>query len=274
MVRIRQIIDWIDSRAPFRFAQAWDNSGLQVGDPEALADKVMVALDPGSEVVEEARELGCRCLVTHHPLLLRPIQAVRTDSWPGKVIARALLSEIHIVAAHTNLDAALHGTNTQLKELLGLDVTGPIEAEAGPAGDARYLGMGLVGSLPRTIATGDLARQLGRDLGGADVRLIGDPGRLVGRAAVCTGSGGSLIGKVLDSGAEVFITGDIRYHDARLALEFGLAIVDVGHFASERLVLEPLGSFLRSKAEAEGEALEVFISRSEKEPFHIIAGKC
>ncbi len=274
MVPVRRIIDWIDSRAPFRFAQSWDNSGLQVGEPEALADRVMVALDPGSEVVEEARELGCQCLVTHHPLLFRPIQAVRTDAWPGKVIARALRAGISIVAAHTNLDAALHGTNTQLQELLGLDVTGPIETEAGTAGDERYLGMGLVGTLPRPFAAGELARRLGRDLGGIDVVLVGDPDRQVSRAAICTGSGGSLIGKVLESGAEVFVTGDIRYHDARLALEFGLAVIDVGHFASERLVLEPLASFLRSRARAESVALEVFVSRSEKEPFHIINGKC
>jgi dinuclear metal center YbgI/SA1388 family protein len=274
VVRVRQIIDWIDSRAPFRYAQSWDNSGLQVGDPEALTDKVMVAIDPGSEVVEEARELGCGCLVTHHPLLLRPIQVVRVDSWPGNVIARSLISGINIVSAHTNLDAALDGTNTQLKDLLGLVVTGPIEAEAGLAGDERYVGMGLVGSLPRALSTAELARQLGRGLGGADVRLTGDPDRLVSRAAVCTGSGGSLIGKVLDLGAEVFITGDIRYHDAKLAVEFGLAIVDVGHFASEKLVLEPLASFLRSKAEYEGAAVEVVISQSEKDPFRIIAGKC
>ena len=79
------------------------------------------------------------------------------------------------------------------------------------------------------------------------------------------------MGKVLASGAEVFITGDMKYHDARLAEENGLAVIDIGHFASEKLVLEPFGDFLRSRAKSEGAKLEVFISKSEKDPFKIIA---
>jgi len=270
MVRIKDIFQWIDSWAPFRYAESWDNCGLQVGDPESQVTRVLVALDPASCVLREAQELGSQCVVTHHPLLLRPINSVRTDSWPGSIIRQALLSGISIIAAHTNLDAAAQGTNVQLKDLLGLDVIGPLDAGAVPCGDERYMGIGLVGLLPREATLESLAAKLNGVLGGTVVRITGDLRKQITRVAVCTGSGGSLMGKVLASGAEVFVTGDLKYHDARFAEESGLAVIDIGHFASEKLVLEPFGDFLRSRAKSEGAELEVFVSKSETDPFQVI----
>jgi len=183
----------------------------------------------------------------------------------------ALISGIGIIAAHTNLDAARVGTNAQIEELLGLESAEPLDAEADLCGDEQYIGIGLVGLLRREATLESLAGKLSEVLGGAVVRITGDPQKQMTRVAVCTGSGGSMIGKVLASGAEVFVTGDMKYHEARLAEENGLAVIDIGHFASEKLVLEPFGNFLRSKAESEGEGLEVFISKSEKDPFKVIA---
>jgi dinuclear metal center YbgI/SA1388 family protein len=271
MVRIKEIWDWIDSWAPFRYAEPWDNCGLQVGSFETPVKAVLVALDPASSVLSEARKLGCQCVVTHHPLLIHPIKSIETDSWPGTVIKHALVSGIGIISAHTNLDAAREGTNTRLKELLGLEAATPLDAEAAFCGEGRYSGMGLVGLLPGNTTLGELAGKLNAVLGGTAVRMTGDPEKQVSKAAVCTGSGGSLMGKVLASRAEVFITGDMKYHDARLAEENGLAVIDIGHFASEKLVLEPFGDFLRSRAKSEGAKLEVFISKSEKDPFKVVA---
>ncbi len=271
MVQIKDVLQWIDSWAPFRYAESWDNCGLQVGNPESTVNRALVALDPASSVLGEAQGLGCQCLVTHHPLLLRSINSVRTDSWPGSIVAQALISGINIIAAHTNLDAAREGTNARLKELLGLDVTGPLDFDAALCGDERYLGIGLVGLLARESTLESLAGKLNQALDGAVIRIAGDPLKRITRVAVCTGSGGSLIGKVLESGAEVFVTGDMKYHDGRLAEESGLTIIDIGHFASEKLILEPLGEFLRLKAQDQRAELEVFISKSEKEPFKVVA---
>ena len=270
MVRMKDVLKWIDSWAPFRYAESWDNCGLQVGSLEAPADRILVALDPSSAVLVEAKELGCRCVVTHHPLLLQPINSIRTDSWPGSAIMQALVAGIGIIAAHTNLDSASEGTNVQLKKLLGLEAVEPLDPDEKYCREGQYSGMGLVGLLPGHCRLEELAGRLSGVLGQTAVRITGDLGRQVSRVALCAGSGGSLLGKALASGADVFITGDIKYHDARLAEENGLAVVDVGHFASEKLVLEPMGNFLRSKAKSEGTELEVFISRSEKDPFTIV----
>jgi dinuclear metal center YbgI/SA1388 family protein len=274
MAQIKHILQWIDSWAPFRFAESWDNCGLQIGNPEALVSRIMVALDPGSSVLDEARDLGCQCLVTHHPLFFRPINAVLTNSWPGTIILKSLACGINIIAAHTNLDAARVGTNAQLERLLDLNSVEPLEAEPRLVGDERYMGIGLVGSLPRTMSVQSLIALLARGLGDAHIRAAGDTAKQISRVAVCTGSGGSLIGKVLASGADAFVTGDMKYHDGKLAEENGLAIIDIGHFASEKLILEPLSSFLRATSGTEQTELEVFISKSERDPFRVIDEKC
>jgi len=271
MVRIEDIFQWIDSWAPFRYAESWDNCGLQVGSPLSRVTRLLVALDPASSVLREAKELGCQCVITHHPLLLRPISFVQTDSWPGSIISQAILSGINIIAAHTNLDAARHGANAQLKDLLKLGAVRPLEADALHCGEEQYLGMGLVGLLPGENTLESLAASLNGVFGGvAVVRITGDPGKPITTVAVCAGSGGSMMGKVLASGAEVFITGDLKYHDARFAEESGLAVIDIGHFASEKLILEPFGDFLRSKARSEAAELEVFVSRLEEDPFKLV----
>ncbi|MCE5336318.1 MAG: Nif3-like dinuclear metal center hexameric protein [Desulfobacteraceae bacterium] len=269
-VRVKEILRWIDSLAPFRFAESWDNCGLQVGSLESNVERILVALDPGLEVLEEARDLKCECIVAHHPLLLRPIQKVLIDSWPGNFIAGAITAGISVVAAHTNIDAAREGTNAQLVALLGMEVTGALETAPECAGDPRYAGIGLVGRLPSPVLLGAVAARLKCSLGDVPVRMTGDPQRQITRAAVCTGSGASLIGKVLASGAEVYVTGDMKYHDARLAQECGLAVIDIGHFASEKLVLEPLGRYFQSRAREEGVDLEVSVSRCERDPFRAV----
>jgi dinuclear metal center YbgI/SA1388 family protein len=184
---------------------------------------------------------------------------------------QALLSGISIIAAHTNLDAARQGTNVQLKALLGLDVIGPLDSDEVLCRDEQYLGIGLVGLLPRETTLESLAARLNGVLGGTVIRITGDLRKQITRVAVCAGSGGSLMEKALASGAEVFVTGDLKYHDARFAEESGLAVIDIGHFASEKLVLQPFGDFLRSKAKSEGAELEVFVCKSEADPFQVIA---
>lgn len=271
MVQVKHILQWIDSLAPFRFAESWDNCGLQVGDPDAPVGRILVALDPGSGVIEEAERLGCQCIVTHHPLLFQPIKTIRTDSWPGNIIARALNAKINLIAAHTNLDAAREGTNAQLIQLLELTGTEALELQTSPSGDDRYAGIGMTGDLPAPLSLGSLAARLRKALPETGIRVVGNPEKMLRRAAVCSGSGASLIGRVLSAGADVFITGDIKYHDAKLAEETGLALIDIGHFASEKLILAPLAGHLRACAHSGKDELEIFVAKSERDPFRTLS---
>ena len=267
MTKVKDILAWIDLYAPFRYAASWDQCGLQVGDPEAVVKRALVALDPSSSSIEEAQRHECQCLVTHHPLLFRPISTVRLDQFPGNLIGKALSKGIHLIAAHTNLDAAREGTNDQMARLMGLEAVEPLEVEAVWREEHPYGGMGRVGSLPMAQLLANLVEELRDSLGGIGVRVVGDPGRMVQRVALCSGSGGSMLEQVITTGADVYVTGDLKYHEGQRALEANLALIDIGHFASERLIVQPLADYLKNQASRELLPLEVLAACDEKDPF-------
>lgn len=267
MVRVKDILSWIDAYAPFRYAASWDNCGLLVGDPEAGVERVLTALDVSSETLSEAENTRSQCLVTHHPLLLNPIKAVRLDSFPGNLVARALKSGINLIAAHTNLDAAREGTNGQLSRILSMEMVEPLEIDPPWRHEETYGGMGRVGFLSSPAPLKEFVESIREALGQIDIRVVGNPEQIVHKVALCTGSGGSLIRQAFASGSQVYITGDLKYHDAQWALEVGLALIDIGHFASERLIAGPLADYLRSRSLQSPDKLEVIVAMQEKDPF-------
>ena len=267
MLLVRDILAWLDLYAPFRYAASWDRCGLQVGDPQALVRRILVALDPSSATLNEAEEHECQCLLTHHPLLFHSVNAVRADQFPGNLVIRAVLGGIHVIAAHTNLDVAKGGTNDHLGRMLALQGVEPLELDPSLEGEDRYAGMGLVGFFPQAMSLKEAAKKMRTVLGGIPVRAVGGAERQVQRVALCSGSGGSLMEQAISAGSDLFITGDVKYHEAQRAVEAGMALIDIGHFASERIVVPPLAAFLRARAVAQDEALEVLETSAEKDPF-------
>jgi dinuclear metal center YbgI/SA1388 family protein len=267
MVYVRDLINWIDAYAPFRLAAKWDHCGLQVGNPAAEVKRVLVALDVSSRTLDEAIRSECQCLVTHHPLIFRPIAAVREDVYPGALVTRSVRGQVSLIAAHTNLDIAPEGTNDRLSALLGLTGTTPLEVEPSSGGESAPMGLGRVGSLPRALPLAGLARELERLLTGSRVRVVGNPEQSIRRLALCTGSGGSLLELALAAGVDAYVTGDIRYHEGQRAVEENLGLIDVGHFASEHIIVHPLAEYLRSRSRDLELRLEVLESNEESDPF-------
>jgi dinuclear metal center YbgI/SA1388 family protein len=267
MVKVRDILAWLDAYAPFRYAASWDNCGLQVGNPEADVNRVLVSLDADSETLREAREEGCECVVTHHPLLLQPIKSIDVNVSPGLLIASALGHGINVIAAHTCLDVCREGTNEQLAHVLGLESWEPLEIDPIWIAEERYAGMGCVGWINTPVSLQEFVGHVKQALDGIPLRLVGDPRRRVHRVALCSGSGGSLLGKAMASHCDVYVTGDLKYHEAKSALEAHLALIDIGHFASENLILQTLVTHLRHRAAGVGAQLEVFAGQEERDPF-------
>jgi dinuclear metal center YbgI/SA1388 family protein len=267
MLLVRDILAWLDYYAPFRYTASWDHCGLQVGDPEAVVRRLLVALDPGSATLNEAEEHHCQCLVTHHPLMFHPVDAVRADQFPGNLVIRAVLKGIHVISAHTNLDVAKGGTNDYLGRMLSLREVQPLERDATHEGEEHYAGMGLVGCFPQAMSLKEAVVKAQAVLGGIAVRAVGSAETQVHRVALCSGSGGSLMEQAISAGSDLFITGDIKYHDAQRALEAKMALIDIGHFASERIVVPPLAAFLRARAVSQNKTLEVLEAGVERDPF-------
>lgn len=120
--RCREIFRMIEELSPPDLAEEWDNCGLQVGDPQRMADRVLLALDMDEAVLDEALELEAGLVITHHPLLLKGIKQIREDLLPGRLVSKIIRAGITVYSAHTNLDSAGGGVNTVLAE--ALDLTG------------------------------------------------------------------------------------------------------------------------------------------------------
>ncbi|MDF9409099.1 MAG: putative GTP cyclohydrolase 1 type 2 [Pelotomaculum sp. PtaB.Bin013] len=134
-VKCRDIFNLIEKLAPTSIAEGWDNPGLQVGDPHAEIETVMLTLDINIDVVKEAKLKGAGLIISHHPLIFKPLKSLRLDQPSGKLVEYIIKNNITVYAAHTNLDVASGGVNSVLAEKLGLSETTVLE----PAGREQYV---------------------------------------------------------------------------------------------------------------------------------------
>lgn len=365
--RIQDLVGLIHKLYAPELAEDWDNVGLQVGDPGRPLHRVMVALDPGLEAVEAARDAGAQALVTHHPLLFKPVKRLTPDDAVGKVLWTAVRDDVAIISAHTNLDCAVDGLNSWLAQKMGVEQAIPLQAVAGdylklvvfvPVGhedavaDALFsagggqigaydqcsfrsrgegtfrpgpgtqpyigtlgqrekaeevrletiipkrkllrvlekmqkvhpyeevaydllplqnqvpgAGLGRIGRLAQQTSLGEFAARVKESLGCDHLRLIGADQMPVRKVALCGGSGAFLLQTAHRQGADVLVTGDVKYHEARQAEELGIALIDAGHFATEQLMIEQVTQSLQAAAKQLnwGVAFEAYTG--EEDPF-------
>ncbi len=265
---VSDVTTLMEALAPAELAEEWDNVGLQVGRRDAPVRKIRVALDPLPAVVEAACRDEVDLLVTHHPLIFRPLRQLDFDTPAGRAVEAAARHGMAIFAAHTNLDSVADGVNDILAERIGLLVDGPMMA----AKDAPGAGVGRVGRLREPGPLDALARRMGRAVGAEFVRVVGDPSAEVAAVALCSGGGGGgLLGHFLESPARCYVTGDLKYHEAREIEAAGRVAVDIGHFASEHLAMAALARTLSARLAERGVSIPVDIAAEEREPFRTLA---
>ena len=263
---VGDVIQIIERLAPLDMASSWDNSGLQVGDREWPVQTVWVALDPLPDVVSDACGAKIDMLVTHHPLIFMPLNTVDVATPEGAVIQKALRHHLAIYSAHTNLDTVHDGVNDTLALKIGLKEIAPLTM---PLEDnlQDFLRVGLV---PEETTLIDFAEKIKAILGVDSVRIAGKANLNVRKVAVCSGSGSSLLSSFLASGADVFVSGDLKYHDARTVASAAKGLVDVGHFASEHLIVDTFSKQLGQCLIDEGMGVNVEPYRFEKDPFTVV----
>jgi dinuclear metal center YbgI/SA1388 family protein len=264
-VLLKDIVRMLDTIAPPALAEPWDNVGLQLGDPGRDVKAVWVALDPSPEVIDAACAGRIDLLVTHHPLIFRPLTCIDLQRPIGAAIAQALQNGLAVFSLHTNLDAVSQGLNDLLAQRLELTRVRPLIANPAVAGNRH--GIGRVGLLARPCRLSELALRIKRRLGAAAVRIAGDPQLRVQRVAVSTGSGSGVMPDFLQSDAQVMISGDLRYHDARDVEAAHRGLVDIGHFNSEQLMKSALVQRLAGALSRKRLSVRVEACPLEKDPF-------
>ncbi|TYZ22570.1 Nif3-like dinuclear metal center hexameric protein [Selenomonas ruminis] len=269
MVKCQVVMDVLETIAPKRFAEDWDNPGLLVGALNQDVHKILVCLDVSDEVVEQAIDAGADMIVAHHPLIFRGIKKLRTDLPLGRRLQQLLKHDIAVAAAHTNLDIAEGGVNDVLARAIGLAKLSSFVIESQDI-DGSVLSMGRMGSLTAPMTVQDFAAQVRDALPTEHVRLVDAGARPVRKVAICSGSGAEFIQKAAFMGADVYVTGDVKYHEAQQAVELGMHVIDAGHFGTEFPVVEVLKQRLTEElAEAKG-SVEVMADQSSKDFFTVI----
>jgi dinuclear metal center YbgI/SA1388 family protein len=234
---VRDVICALEAAYPPALAESWDAVGLVCGDPAEPVRRVLVAVDPVAETVEEALDQDAQLLVTHHPLLLRGVHGVPADDPKGALVHRLVRAGVGLFCAHTNADAADPGVSDALAHALGLQVIAPLSPRpANPADLLSATGLGRIGELPQPESlrafTARVRGALPETAWG--VRAGGDPQRPVRTIAVCGGAGDSLLATACRAGVDAFVTADLRHHPASEHLAAGgPALVDIAHWASE-----------------------------------------
>lgn len=252
MATVKDILEVIDSFAPFSTQEEYDNSGLIAGRASDCVSGVICAVDVTKKVIDEAIGLGCNLIVAHHPIIFEPVKRITDEAYPTEVVLKALNNNINIIAAHTNLDLAENGINDKLAKLFG----GVNVARHQLDPYARTFDLSPI-SLYR------FAERIEKALDDNTLRIIGDD-EIVERGVVIGGSGGSeeMIRYASHCNA-VFVTADLKHHLAAAASDLGAKIIVFGHFTSERIFVTIISELL-NRAFTD---LKITASRANDNPY-------
>ena len=242
----REVYQFLDTIAPFRLQEDYDNAGLIVGDEGQVVEGILVSLDCTEAIIEEAIDRGCNLVVCHHPIVFRGMKRFNGASYVERTVMKAIRHGIGILAIHTNLDSVhQHGVNEKISSKLGLS-NGTILAPKPGEHFGFPVGAGWIGSLPKPMSPTDFFEYLKESMELHTFKHTTICRETVSRVALCGGSGFFLTRSAIAAGADVYITSDIKYHEFFDA-EDRIILIDIGHFESERFTIDVLYDLISNK---------------------------
>jgi len=268
---LREVVAALERLYPPDTASSWDRVGLVSGDLDQPVSRVHFAVDPTLAVIEEARAAGADLLITHHPLLLRGVHSVATTSAKGASVTALIENHIALYVAHTNADVASPGVCDALASACALVDVEPLQVLDG-------VGHGRIGSLASRLTLREFVEHLSTVLPKAvgGIRVAGPADAFVSRVAVVGGAGDDFFDAVRASGADVYVTADLRHHPALEAREEARGgtpyLVDAGHWATEWLWLRSACSELLRALAGQGTSLNTHICTLRTDPWDFVIG--
>lgn len=230
-----EFLEIMQTLAPAETALDYDNVGFLVDLNEDIK-KIIIGLDLTPDLIEQAIACGANLIVTHHPIMFDKLNKIQKDDYEGFLIIELIKNGISFFAAHTNMDIAENGINDTLAKQLELNDVESFSQN----------GIGRVGKLTNTISREQLAKYIKQKLNSDFVRVSGKNDR-ISKVAIVGGSGGSAIDDAIETGAQAFITGEVKYHN-HLRAEFDmLSIFECGHFETEKNFVNSMFESLQSK---------------------------
>ena len=240
-MKVRDIAAAIESFAPLSLQESYDNAGLIVGRMDDDVHKALLAVDVTEEVIAEAVAEGCDMIITHHPIIFHAMKRFNSASQTERCVEEAIRRGIVLYAAHTNLDSTPDGMSWRVAQMLGLEniaVMQPTNTEGA--------GFGVGGELAEAMPSADFMRRVMERFDVKALRHSDVVKPEIRKVAICTGSGGSLIDDARKSGADIYLTADLRYNDF-MRHENAIILADMGHFESEYCAIQILFDILSKK---------------------------
>ena len=260
-MKCSEIMECLEELSPKSFAESWDNVGLLCGRKEKEVNCIYIALDATGEVIDAAIAANADMLITHHPMIFKPLKQIHSDDFIGNRILKLAEHGIAYYAMHTNFDvmgmadAVADELNLQDRKVL----MGTYEDEIAKEG------IGRIGALPQTMSLAECAQYVKKSCQIEHVKVFGNPADTMIMAAVCPGAGKSSIEDAIRQGADVLITGDIDHHEGIDAVERGLAIIDAGHYGLEKIFVPYMLEYCKRKFGN----MKVY-AEAERNPFWIL----
>lgn len=242
MIKVKDIAKAIEDFAPKNLQESYDNSGLQIGDPEMPVSAILLCLDVTEDIVSEALRRNCNMIVSHHPLLFSGLKQITGDTPTQRIVKEAIINNIAIYAAHTNLDSTREGVSYEIAHTLNMSNLRPLL----PNPQDAETGLGVIGEISPTPKL-EFLRKVSESLKVEHLRYSAQsPHLVIRKVAICGGSGASMIREAMAANADALLTGDLKYHDYT---SFGYAILlaDIGHYESELCTKKLFSRIIREK---------------------------
>ena len=220
--------------APLPLQESWDNAGLQVGLTETEVSGALLCLDVNEKIVDEAIQKGCNLVVSHHPLLFRGLKTISDLTDVQRTVMKAVQKGVCVISMHTNMDNAKGGVNYKMAEKLGLR---DVQFLAPKMVDGVESGSGVIGELPEALVSDDFVLAVKKTFDVECAMCNELLRRPVRKVALCGGAGDFLLDDALKAGADVFITGEMHYHQY-FGYEQQIQICVIGHYQSEQYTAE------------------------------------
>ncbi len=255
---LKDIIDIIESAAPLSCQEAWDNSGMQVGETGADIQAALLTTDVTESVVSEAVNKGCDLIISHHPLLFHGLKHICGTTPQERCVAEAIRHGIAIYSSHTSMDCFLHGVSGKMADILGVENYRILV----PSEEGVEYGLGVIGMFPQPMEFTDFLQRVKTRFGASYVRYTAPLAPQVRTIAICGGAGAEFAEQAISQGADVFLTADCKYHEMQAA-DGRIAIVDIDHWISEHFTRDIFAQLLEGK-------VKTFISEADHTPVHVL----
>ncbi|MDX1685516.1 MAG: Nif3-like dinuclear metal center hexameric protein [Saprospiraceae bacterium] len=243
-MKISDITNFLEAIAPLELQESYDNAGLIVGDPETELSSCLVALDATPDIVQEAARNGHKLIVAHHPIVFKGLKKINGKNYVERAVIQAIKEDIAIYACHTNLDNVLqNGVNQKIAQRLDLHGLRILSTKSK---EDPTIGSGIFGELPQSMEEKDFMEYVKDHMKTQVIRHTALLGKPIQKVAICGGAGSFLLEEAKKVDADVFITGDFKYHQFFDA-DGQLIILDIGHYESEQFTIDLLADLINDK---------------------------